>query len=130
MLGPGKMIPMLNVRDIFKSIEFYQDALGFKLVSPMEEMIHFKWGIISSGEAEFMLSESDELPKPQPGIDPLNNASWPVNFYFYPTDIIMLYQHLTKLDLAPTPLKPTDYGMQEFSVQDPDGHLLSFGAEV
>ena len=34
---------MLNVRDIFKSLEFYQEALGFRLVSPVEEMIHFKW---------------------------------------------------------------------------------------
>ena len=77
-----------------------------------------------------MLSESDEVPRQQKGVDPLNNSGWPVNFYFYPLDILSLYEHLTKMQLSPTPLQPTDYGMQEFSVQDPDGHLLSFGAEI
>lgn len=127
--GPGKMVPMLNVRDIFKSLEFYQKALGFRLLSPMEELIHFRWGIIAADGTEFMLSESDCAPKQENDIDPLTHHNWAVNFYFYPANIQELYDALVANQFTPTRLKVTEYGMQEFSLQDPDGHLLSFGAE-
>lgn len=129
MTGPGKMTPMLNVRDIFKSLDFYQQALGFELLSPMEELIHFRWGIIAADGTEFMLSESECAPQSEGDVDPLLNHSWSVNFYFYPANIKGLYDSLVAKNLKPTELKVTDYGMQEFSIQDPDGHLLSFGAE-
>ena len=29
----------------------------------------------------------------------------------------------------PTPLQVTSYGMHEFSLVDPDGHMLSFGQD-
>ena len=29
----------------------------------------------------------------------------------------------------PTPLQVTIYGMREFSLTDPDGHMLSFGQD-
>ncbi|BDX07876.1 VOC family protein [Planctobacterium marinum] len=127
--GPGRMTPMLNVRDIFKSLDFYQQALGFELVSPMEELIHFRWGIIAADGTEFMLSESECAPKLESHIDPLSDNSWSVNFYFYPANIEQLHETLVANQFQPTELKMTDYGMQEFSIQDPDGHLLSFGAE-
>lgn len=123
------MTPMLNVRDIFKSFDFYHDALGFELVSPMEELIHFRWGIIAADGTEFMLSETESAPQLEADIDPLANNNWSVNFYFYPANIQELYDGLVAKALKPTALKVTEYGMQEFSIQDPDGHLLSFGAE-
>ncbi|MCC2606340.1 VOC family protein [Planctobacterium marinum] len=129
MTGPGKMTPMLNVKDIFRSLDFYQDALGFELLSPMEELIHFRWGIIAADGTEFMLSESESAPQADAAIDPLLNHNWAVNFYFYPANIKALHDALLKKKFQPTALKQTEYGMQEFSIQDPDGHLLSFGAE-
>ena len=55
---------------------------------------------------------------------------WPTIFYFYPDDIEALYSHMADKGFSVTPLEITFYGMKEFSVQDPDGHLLSFGEDV
>lgn len=120
---------MLNVNDIGKSLEFYQKALGFELVSPVEDLTHFHWGIVANGGTELMLSESQpQKARLQEKVDPLNSSDWRVNFYFYPPDINALHVHLLDNNFEPTALIETEYGMLEFSLQDPDGHLLSFGS--
>jgi uncharacterized glyoxalase superfamily protein PhnB len=125
----GKMIPMLNVRNVSNSLDFYKKALGFELVSSVEDLSQFRWGIIGSDTTELMLSESQHAPiKQQP--DPFGSGDWSVNFYFYPPDIKGLHQHLLSNSYEPSPLKETDYGVLEFNLQDPDGHILSFGAET
>lgn len=128
-LKVGNMIPMLNVVDIDKSFDFYRVALGFELVSSSEVLTSMRWGIIACDDTEFMLSESMKAPQ-MPRMNPLKNINWAVNFYFYPSDIQSLHKHLEALDFRPSELTVTDYGMQEFSLQDPDGHILSFGSEL
>ena len=77
---------MLNVADIDKSIAFYELALGFQLVSSEQDLKAFRWGIIANDSIEFMLSES-KGETPQQAVNPLNQSSWLVNFYFYPQDL-------------------------------------------
>ena len=53
-----------------------------------------------------------------------------VIFYFYPDDVVRLYAHILAEGFEPTALKVTHYGMREFSLVDPDGHVLSFGQDA
>ena len=124
------LIPMLNVSNLEASLDFYHRVLDFQVVSPAEAITEWRWATIRSGDTELMLSESDcdfELKK---GINPQQEVSWPSILYFYPDDVDALYAHVTQQGFTPTPLESTIYGMQEFSLQDPDGHLLSFGQEL
>ena len=123
------LIPMLNVSDIEASLSFYKTALHFELVSPSEALKEWRWGIIRSGETELMLSETETDLKLKKKIDPHHDTSWPTIFYFYPDDVEALYNHVTKNGFQATPLEVTFYGMREFSMQDPDGHVLSFGQD-
>lgn len=95
----------------------------------MEDLAHFRWGIIGCNGTELMLSESENAPQ-IPKLDLLQSGHWAVNFYFYPPDIKGLHAHLEDIELAPTSSCNTGYGMTEFSVQDPDGHILSFRADT
>ena len=124
------MIPMLNISSLETSLEFYREALGFEVVSAKDALDEYRWGVIRSGDTELMLSETDtalNLPK---GIDPHHNTDWPVIYYFYPDDVEALYRDVVGKGFKATPLEVTFYGMKEFSLQDPDGHMLSFGQDA
>ena len=124
------LIPMLNVSDISQSLAFYRDALGFEVVSDPEAVSEWKWATIRSGDTELMLSESGCDIGLKRDIDPQESTDWPVIFYFYPDSVEALHEHILKLGYRPTELIDTIYGMREFSIQDPDGHMLSFGEDL
>ncbi|RDE24284.1 hypothetical protein DV711_01455 [Motiliproteus coralliicola] len=121
------MIPMLNISQIETSLEFYKAALGFEVVSDPTAVDEWRWATIRSGETELMLSETSYPLGLQQPVDPQQSTCWPTIFYFYPDNVESLHQHLTTLGYHPTALIETIYGMREFSLQDPDGHMLSFG---
>ncbi len=126
----NNLVPMLNVRDISASLEFYGIALGFSIVSDPKAVDEWKWATIRSGSTEIMLSETNCETRLEKNIDPHSNTNWPVIFYFYPDNVAELYQHIKESGFAPTELVTTIYGMREFSIQDPDGHMLSFGEDA
>jgi len=124
------LIPMLNVSDIERSLDFYRKALGFVVASDPECVKEWRWATIRSGDTELMLSETDCDLGLAKDIDPHHDTGWPTIFYFYPDDVTALYDHVRQQGYRPTRLETTFYGMLEFSLQDPDGHVLSFGQDA
>ncbi len=123
------LVPMLNVSNIEKSLDFYKSAVGFEVISDPAIIPEWRWAAIRSGQTELMLSQTETGVNLSAGSDPHKNTSWPVVFYFYPDDVKSLHQHIEKCGYQPTEVIVTHYGMREFSLQDPDGHLLSFGED-
>lgn len=121
------LIPLLNVSDIEASLDFYRDALGFQVVSNPQAVKEWRWATIRSGWTELMLSQTGSGPGLSSSPDPRANTNWPTIFYFYPDDVARLYAQVVARGYQPSPLIDTVYGMREFSLPDPDGHLLSFG---
>jgi uncharacterized glyoxalase superfamily protein PhnB len=124
------LIPMLNVSDIEASLKFYREALGFEAVSDLETIKQWRWATIRSGETELMLSQTESGPGLDECVDPQVSTAWPSIFYFYPDDVARLYTRVIARGFEPTPLQDTIYGMREFSLRDPDGHMLSFGQDA
>lgn len=124
------MIPMLNISNIEQSLAFYSDAFGFEVVSDPAAVQEWRWATIRSGNTELMLAETETPPDLKKDIDPQATISWPMILYVYPDDVVQLHTHLTGLGFQPTDLITTIYGMREFSIQDPDGHMLSFGQDA
>ncbi len=118
------MISMLSVKDIHKSLDFYQGALGFERLSPDEALADWKWALIRSGKVKLMLNQN------KGPVHPEGEHDFNVAFYFYPDDVIALHEKLSKAGHPVTKLIVTFYGMKEFSLKDPDGHFLSFGKDT
>jgi uncharacterized glyoxalase superfamily protein PhnB len=121
------LIPMLKVSDIEASLEFYREALDFKVVSNPDAVKESRWATIRSGWTEIMLSQTESPPVTLGINHPESGDAWSAIFYFYPDDVARLYAQVIARGYQPTPLKVTVYGMREFSLSDPDGHRLSFG---
>ena len=121
------LVPMLNVADIERSLEFYNRVLGFELVSEPAAVRESRWAAIRSGNTELMLSESRHQSPPKQVSNEHKDTGWPAILYFYPDAVVALYAHVVASGFEPTPLEVTRYGMREFSLIDPDGHVLCCG---
>jgi catechol 2,3-dioxygenase-like lactoylglutathione lyase family enzyme len=123
-----RLTPMLNVADIERSLSFYQAIAGFELVSPRGALEQWRWTHIRAGECELMLSESGGPARPPAPVDAAEEEDgWPAIYYCYPEDVTALSGEIRRQGFQPSDLRVTVYGMKEFELRDPDGHILWFG---
>ena len=118
------MISMLNAVDIQKSLDFYENALGFERLNTDEELKNWKWASTKSGKVSLMLTQN------KGPVHPEGEHDFNVGFYFYPDDVVALHKKLSREDYPVTNLIVTFYRMKEFFLKDPDGHFLSFGQDT
>ena len=57
------LIPVLNIANIRQSLDFYEKALGFRIVSDPTVVDDWRWATIRSGDTELMLAECESSPK-------------------------------------------------------------------
>lgn len=110
----NRLVPMLPVKSISESIDFYQ-KLGFS-VEDRNDL--WRWAMLRFGECRLMIDQSINLHPEAPKS---------VVIYLYPDDIHE-YHKQVKLNGLPLPdLDIKFYGMTEFRIDDPDGHRLWIG---
>ena len=109
-----RLIPMLPVRSIHASVEFYQ-KLGFGIEDRNDD---WRWAMLRFGECRLMVDQSINA---DPGA-PRNSV-----LYLYPEDISEYHEHVRRNGLDVPDLETTFYGMTEFRIEDPDGNRLWIG---
>ena len=121
---------MLAVKNIRTAYDFYVDKIGFELCSPEEKIDEWCWCNLKKDNVQIMLSQT-EMGHLIPETKSVEGEHYfSCCLYFYPDNVEELYKHYLKKGLELTELNTTFYGMKEFSLCDPDGHLLSFGQDV
>ena len=107
----NRLIPMLPVRSMPASIEFYQ-KLGFQ-VERREDA--WGWAMLNFGECRLMVDQSINLHRGAPRESVV---------YLYPENIVDYHKHVRKNGLDVPDLEVTFYGLTEFRLNDPDGNRL------
>lgn len=112
-----RLIPMLPVRSMPASVEFYQ-KLGFSIEQRNDD---WRWAMLRFGECRLMVDQSINA---HPGVprDPV--------LYLYPDDIAEYHKQVRKNGLAIPELEASFYGMTEFRIDDPDGNRLWIGQQT
>lgn len=115
-----RAIPILAVKDLTRSIEFYR-RLGF---SGKRYRDGDGYAFLSRGRFELHLSQSDML------VDRRNPGNG-VYFYLARGSAASLEAEFRAAG-SPilSPLAPREWKMNEFVLADPDGNLLRFGEEL
>jgi uncharacterized glyoxalase superfamily protein PhnB len=103
---------------------------GFQLRSPRDAVAQWRWATIQAGACELMLAESGGPAQQLAQNQSPDEDSWPVIYYFYPEDVVALHGELRQKNFAVGDLRVTFYGMKEFELRDPNGHILWFGQET
>ena len=116
-----KTTPILTVRDVSRSIDFFVNALGLKLDFVYGEP-SFYAGLYSNDLEIHIINENS------------SNARQPAgksNLSILVDEVDNLYNNLkergVEILIAP---EDRDYGLRDFSCTDPDGNIFNFGVEV
>ena len=120
------LTPMLMCDDVQASIEFYTDALGFTTHDRMDNIGKSGWAMLKHGSVELMLASPTYIPE---GVQ-VDGRFPQVLFYFYPDDVAALRAALIEKGHSPGELEDRFYGMREFEIVDPSGHVLVFGQDI
>jgi len=112
----NRLIPMLPVRSMPASVEFYQ-KLGFSVEKRND---NWNWAMLAFGECRLMVDQSINH---HPGV-PRESV-----LYLYPDNIVEYHRQVRKSGLDIPDLDETFYGMTEFRLDDPDGNRLWIGQD-
>jgi catechol 2,3-dioxygenase-like lactoylglutathione lyase family enzyme len=123
--------PLVQVFDMPRSIRFYRDLLGFKVVSSSKAMSadpdDVNWVLLQLSNAEIMLNtayDPDDVPEaPEPG---RWSGHQDTCLYFGCPDVDGAHQHLVSQGLEIDPPKVAWYGMKQLYLKDPDGFGICF----
>lgn len=123
------MTPNLMVKDVNKSIEFYRNVLGFELVATVPDSGTFDWAWMKHGTVELMFQTMPSLVQDLPEFKgkPIGATQ---TLYTKVMDAKKLHGQIKDKANVVLGLKTTFYGMEEFSIKDPDGYLITFASEV
>lgn len=110
-----RLIPMLPVRSVKNSVEFYCGMLGFEVEKRND---HWGWAMLRFDDCRLMVDQSINAHPSGPR-DPI--------LYLHPEDIVEYHRQVREKGPNVLDLDVTFYGMTEFRLDDPDGNRLWIG---
>jgi catechol 2,3-dioxygenase-like lactoylglutathione lyase family enzyme len=128
----NKLIPELSTSNIKKSLQFYQDILGFTIeYSRPKDKFYF----LSYEGTQIMLEEINDNWWTGELVYPFGRG---INFQIEVSDVNLLLKKLEEEEIELfRSLKESwyqgdgvEFGQIEFLVQDPDGYLLRFVQDI
>ena len=120
------LVPMLMCEDVQASIRFYTEILGFEVTGRMDDVGATGFASLRNGKAAVMLASPTYIAqgKKVDGCFPQSN------YYFYVADAEGLRQSVVEAGWEATECVDRFYGIKEFELVDPDGHVLVFGQDI
>jgi len=109
-----RLTPMLPVKQIARSIEFYQ-KLGFSVEKQNDD---WRWAMLRFDDCRLMVDQSINLHPEVPRQSVI---------YLYPDNIEEYHRQVRANGLDIPDLEVTFYGLTEFRLDDPDGNRLWIG---
>lgn len=116
-----RCMPVLQVTDVRRSEKFYCERLGFKS--------HGTWGtgpdfcIVQFGRVTLALDRSRQGgPIPR-------NQYWAAYIYVEDADDLHDLARRNGVEIVREP-EDAIYGLRDFDIRDPDGHILAFGHDL
>lgn len=114
-------VPLFDVTDVDKSIEFYVDGLGFELQDKWVEDDVLRWCRVEHGDSALMLQKTQGEP-------PANRGPG-LTLYFICEDAIAAHQEFKERGVqVGEPFVGNN--MDVFYFKDPDGYRLSFESPI
>ena len=131
-----KLTPNIAVKNIKKSVEYYQNNFDFVLQmavsedkssmgAELDECKEYIWAMMVCNGVTLMLQRDDNL-KEDIGLDFFEEIGSSVTFYIEVEDVEALYAKITSKVNVIKALETTWYGAREFYVKDLDGYILAF----
>ena len=121
--------PNLLVRDIDRSTAFYRDVLGFTVKHTVPDAAPFVFVWLERDGVAVFLNDPQAAEHDLPGIGsrPFGGTA---TLYFVVTGVDALHERVAPHTKIIMPIKTQFYGMREFAIEDPDGHIITFSERL
>lgn len=121
--------PNLVVKDVARSTAFYRDVLGFTITMHVPDAEPFVFvGLERDGVPVFLNDVTASLEDhPEMASTPFGGTA---TMFFVVTGVDEFHAEVAPRATVVMPLKTQFYGMREFAIVDPDGHILTFAQRV
>ena len=121
--------PNLLVQDIDRSTAFYRDVLGFAVKQTVPDAAPFVFVWLERDGVPVFLNDPKAVEHDYPGAmrRPFGGSA---TLFFVVTGVDALHEAVAPRANLVMPLKTQFYGMREFAVEDPDGHIITFAERV
>ena len=115
-----KIVPVLRVSDMQKSLDFYTAVLGFSICWRAAHDGSGENAMLQAGATDLLLSTGSHL-----GGKPLFTGT----LYFHMKGVRDFFERINGTVEIVWPLETMDYGQTEFGIHDCDGYTLAFAEE-
>ena len=121
-----ELVPMLMCQDTQASIRFYTEGLGFEVIDRMDDVGRSGWASLHRDGTRIMLASPTYLPR---GVS--FDGRFPQSLYYiYVRNVAELRASIRAKGVTASEISTRFYGMKEFEVVDPEGHVLVFGEDT
>jgi uncharacterized glyoxalase superfamily protein PhnB len=112
-----KVVPVLRVLDMSRSLAFYAGVLGFEVCWVASNDGSGTNCMLRAGAVSLLLSTGSHLG---------DQPSFSGTLYFDGEDVDALYDRIKDRVSVVWPPETMDYNQREFGIHDPDGYTLAF----
>ncbi len=117
--------PNLIVQTIDRSTAFYRDVLGFSVKQTVPDAAPFVFVWLERDGLSVFLNDAKAVAVDLPDAAE-RKFGGTATLYFTVTGVHAFHDSVSSKTPIVMPLKTQEYGMREFAVLDPDGHVLTF----
>ncbi len=125
----SSVTPNLIVNDVAASTAFYRDVLGFNISQTVPEQAPHVFVWLERDGVPVFLNAREAAGADYPGAEK-RPAGGTATLFFIVSAVDDLHAKVAPHAPVVMPLKTQFYGMREFAVTDPDGHLITFAERV
>lgn len=116
------LTPNLVVRDIAASTAFYRDILGFTVKQTVPDQAPFVFVWLVRGPVQIFLNDLATVARDLPAAGKNLGGS---GMFIIVDGIDALHDEVSTRTALVMPMTKQFYGMREFAVADPDGHIVT-----
>ena len=115
-------VPVLSCSSLDATLQFYQKLLQFVVVKKREQDGQVVWAHLMHGDTTLMLQGAVT--------DSENTENSNISLYYFVDNISELHHFIKVNHPRVSEILTTDYQMQEFRLQDPEGNTVTLGQSV
>jgi len=116
------LIPVIQCQHIEKTLDFYQQALRYIIISKTETDEGLQWAYIKSDNTYLML-QKNTCSAEQTHRDN-------IILHYYTADVTAQHQFMAARGIKVGQLEDTAYYVRQFYINDPEGNKIAVGQDL
>ena len=124
-----KLTPNIMVEDVSRTIRFYQEVLGFQVLTTVPDEGVLDWAMLKRDDVELMVQSRVSLGSEIASmLDKPISAS--LTFYITTEDVKGLREQLEGMAIIVQEMHTTFYNTNEFAIEDVNGYVWTFAEDI